>query len=89
MMDSNQALSWIVFMRDREQFKTRFPELEIESIGLMPWFTYFLSGGVTMRYMIPRFLERPLIGIEKLLTPFAPAFSLYWHIRLRKKHTSS
>jgi len=85
MMDSNQALSWIVFARDRKQFESRFPALQIELMRLMPWFTYFLSGGVTMRYLIPRIIERPLIGMEKLLGPFASVFSLYWQTRLRKK----
>jgi len=86
MLDSNQALSWIVFLRDRKQFESRFPGLQIELMELMPWFTYFLSGGVTMRYLIPRIIERPLIGVEKLLSPFASMFSLYWQIRVRKKH---
>jgi len=85
MMDSNQALSWIVFERDRKRFEGLFPDFEIEIMELMPWFTYFLSGGVTMRYMIPGFLDRPLILAERLLAPFASAFSLYWQIRLRKK----
>jgi SAM-dependent methyltransferase len=85
MMDSNQALSWMVFVRDRKRFESRFPGLEIEVVRLMPWFTYFLSGGVTMKYFIPPFLERPLIEVERLLTPVDSMFSLYWQIRLRKR----
>src|SRR6266436_8683244 len=73
MMDSNQALSWIVFMRDRKRLESRFPGLQIELMELMPWVTYFLSGGVTMRYLIPNILVRPLISLERLLTPFASA----------------
>jgi SAM-dependent methyltransferase len=84
MMDSNQALSWIVFQRDRERFEQRFPGLRIELIEPMPWFTYFLSGGVTMRYLIPRWLEWPLIATERLLSPLHPLLSLYWQIRIRK-----
>lgn len=85
MMDSNQALSWMVFVRDRAQFETRYPGLKIETLALMPWFTYFVSGGVTMRYMIPRFLNPLLTGIEWLLTPAAPLLALSWHIRVRKR----
>jgi SAM-dependent methyltransferase len=85
MMDSNQALSWIVFARDRDLFERRYPALKIETLALMPWFTYFVSGGVTMRYLIPRFFNPMLYGVEWMLTPVAPIFSLYWHIRLRKK----
>jgi SAM-dependent methyltransferase len=85
MMDSNQALSWIVFVRDRARFEERYPKLKIEAMELMPWFTYFVSGGVTMRYLIPRFMNPLLRGVEWLMTPVQPVFSLYWHIRVRKK----
>ena len=85
MMDSNQALSWMVFVRDRARFESRHPRLQIECLELMPWFTYFVSGGVTMRYMIPRFLNPLLIGVERLIQPLSPLLALSWHIRIRKR----
>jgi SAM-dependent methyltransferase len=85
MMDSNQALSWMVFVRDRAKFESRYPKLRIEVTDLMPWFTYFISGGVTARYLIPRFLNRIFLGVEWLLRPLLPMLSLHWHIRVRKK----
>jgi hypothetical protein len=85
MMDSNQALSWMVFVRDRQRFESLFPDLEIEHFAHTRWFTYLLSGGVTKRDIIPRFMVPILSGIEKLLTPLRPVFALHWHIRLRKK----
>lgn len=85
MMDSNQALSWMVFVRDRARFESRHPGLQIECLDLMPWFTYFVSGGVTMRYMIPRFMNGLLIGIEWLINPLSPLLALSWHIRIRKR----
>src|SRR2546427_6634849 len=60
MMDSNQALAWMVFVRDRAEFERRFPGLKIEKLEYMPWFTYLLSGGVTMRNMFPGFSHPPL-----------------------------
>jgi hypothetical protein len=51
----------------------------------MPWLTYFISGGVTARYLIPKFMNGLLIGIERAINPLGPLFSLHWHIRLRKK----
>jgi SAM-dependent methyltransferase len=84
MMDSNQALSWIVFSRDRALFETQFPALQIEKLELLPWFTYFVSGGVTARYLIPRFLNLPLITVEHLLNPLSALFSLHWHICVKK-----
>jgi SAM-dependent methyltransferase len=37
MLDSNQALSWIVFSRDRERFDHDFPSLFIEKCTYLPW----------------------------------------------------
>lgn len=85
MMDSNQALSWMVFVRDRERFQKLYPDLVIETFGFTPWFTYLLSGGVTKRYLMPNFLVPLLSGMEWLLTPLRPLFALHWHIRIRRK----
>lgn len=85
MMDSNQALSWMVFVRDRDRFEKLYPGLVIEILDFTPWFAYLLSGGVTKRYMIPRFLVPLLFGIEWLLTPLRPLFALHWHIRIRRQ----
>jgi SAM-dependent methyltransferase len=84
MMDSNQAMSWMVFVRDRGRFESLFPELEIESLSYTPWFTYLISGGVTKKDIIPRCLVPLLSGIEWLLTPLRPLCALHWHIRLRR-----
>ncbi len=85
MMDSNQALSWMVFVRDRSRFEKLYPNLVIETFDFTPWFAYLLSGGVTKRYLIPRFLVPALFGMEWLLTPLRPLFALHWHIRIRRK----
>ncbi len=84
MMDSNQALSWMVFVRDRERFERLYPGLAIETFAYTPWFTYLISGGVTKRDLIPRFLNPLFFGMEWLLTPLRPLFALHWHIRIRK-----
>ena len=84
MMDSNQALAWMVFVRDRARFADQFPALKIESVSLLPWFGYLASGGVTRRNLIPHFLVPAFAAVEYLLRPFAPIFSLHWHICVRK-----
>jgi len=84
MMDSNQALSWMVFVRDRQRFQTHWPELRIEAVSFMPWLTYLISGGVTARYLIPHFATGCFLGLERLVRPLAPLFALHWHIRIRK-----
>jgi SAM-dependent methyltransferase len=85
MMDSNQALSWMVFVRDRDELRKRFPDLEVETFSFLPWLSYQFSGGVTGKCLVPDFLAPLMIGLEKLLRPFSPVFALHWHIRVRRK----
>jgi SAM-dependent methyltransferase len=85
MMDSNQALSWMVFARDRAEFEKRHPALKIEGMSFLPWLTYLLSGGVTARCLIPNWMNGLLIWIERLLKPFASVFSLHWHVCVKKR----
>jgi len=45
LLDSNQALSWIIFERDYKKFKNLFPMFTlIQKKNMMP-FSYLLSGG--------------------------------------------
>ncbi len=84
MMDSNQALSWMVFVRDRKRFEKLFPELVIEEFNFMPWLTYLISGGVTKRNLVPRFIVPFIQAMDWLCIPLRPLFALHWHIRLRR-----
>lgn len=84
MMDSNQALSWMVFVRDREKFEKLYPELHIEVFNYMPWLSYLVAGGVTKKDIVPKFMV-PIIGaFEWMLKPLRPLLALHWHIRVRK-----
>jgi SAM-dependent methyltransferase len=84
MLDANQALSWIVFVRDRALFEEEFPNLKIERLELLPWFSYLISGGVNSRSLIPSFLAPMGSAMDLLLRPLDPIFALHWYIRLRK-----
>jgi len=84
MMDSNQALSWIVFERDLARFQREYPGLVLEEKRYLPWLPYLLSGGVTRRDVLPRFTVPPIIATDRLLRGLYPAFALHWYIRLRK-----
>lgn len=61
---ANGALPWIVFERDRERFQREFPEWSIESIELLMPFSYLLSGGVSLRALVPGWTYRPVRWIE-------------------------
>ena len=85
MRDANQALTWIVFERDRERFRERFPGLALERTDWLPWFSYLLSGGVTRRNLVPGVLVPLVRAADRLLSPFDRWMALHWHLRVRKR----
>lgn len=86
MRDANQALSYIVFERDRERFSRLFPNLEIVyRRPLRSYLRYFFSGGLNYRSLLPSFFIGPLKLLEKALTPTLPVTALYQMIVLRKR----
>ncbi|MGA2184431.1 MAG: methyltransferase domain-containing protein [Bryobacteraceae bacterium] len=50
---ANGALPWIMFQRDRKVFEAEFPELEIRAVRPFMPFRYLVSGGVSMRQLMP------------------------------------
>ncbi|WP_438479481.1 class I SAM-dependent methyltransferase [Oleiharenicola lentus] len=88
MMDSNQALSWIVFERDLTRFEREYPGLKLEEKRHLPWLPYLLSGGVTRRDILPKAIVPAIIGTDRGLSGLYPLFALHWFIRLRKALTA-
>jgi SAM-dependent methyltransferase len=84
MLDSNQALSWMVFFRDREQARKIAPGLELERWDYLPWLSYLLSGGVNLRSFIPRRLAPAFGAIDRMVTPVDGAFAIHWRLTVRK-----
>ena len=57
LLDSNQALSWIIFNRDYEKFKNLFPMFSlIKKKNLMP-FSYLLSGGHSFNTRVGKLIK--------------------------------
>ena len=85
MSNANQALSYVVFLRDRETFLREFPELEL--IGDYPhthvW--YLASGGVNFRQLVPDSFTGALGLVERLLSPLDRWIALQHTIVLRKR----
>jgi SAM-dependent methyltransferase len=50
---SNQALPWIIFVRDRAAFEREFPEWRIVEIQPVMPLRYLVSGGLTTRSLMP------------------------------------
>jgi len=64
---ANGALPWIVFHRDRALFDAEYPQWRIKTIEPMMPFSYLLSGGVSMRSLMPGWLYHPIRALERAL----------------------
>jgi SAM-dependent methyltransferase len=79
---ANGALPWILFERDRARFQEAFPEWHIASIELLMPISYLLSGGVSLRALVPGWAYRPIRWLESLLVQ--KKWAMFAFIRLRK-----
>lgn len=86
MEGANQALSYIVFNRDRSIFENQFPDLKIvhqETCG--NYMKYLLSGGLNFRQLCPDW-SVPLVSLcQRMLSPANSLLALHHVIVLRKE----
>jgi SAM-dependent methyltransferase len=86
MQGANQALAYVVFVRDRARFEGLFPNLAIVHRSTLPnYVRYLVSGGLNFRQLLPDAAIAPLRGVEWALRPFAPLLGLHQLIVLRKR----
>lgn len=85
MNGANQALSYLVFERDRAEFARLFPRLQIvhrQTCG--NWLRYLCSGGLNFRQLWPDWASPVLVLLEWLLSPLNRWLALHHVIVLRK-----
>lgn len=80
---ANGALAWIIFERDRLKFESEFPNLSIELIKLHTPLRYLLSGGVSMKQLVPNFSFSFFTKIDEAFA--SKLFSMFAYIVIRKK----
>jgi SAM-dependent methyltransferase len=78
---ANGALPWIVFERDRSRFEREFPQWKIERVEKIMPMRYLLSGGVSMRPLLPGWMHWPVKAFESLIGQRGAMFA---HIVLRR-----
>jgi SAM-dependent methyltransferase len=61
---ANGALPWIIFQRDRALFEARHPQWRIVQIRPIMPFVYLLSGGVSLRSVLPGWMYEPVRMLE-------------------------
>jgi SAM-dependent methyltransferase len=81
---ANGALPWIIFSRDRRQFESDFPDLEIKQVRPFLPFRYLLSGGVSMRSLTPEFTRSLWTRLESSLHGQMPRFAMFAFIALQR-----
>ncbi len=85
MNGANQALSYIVFNRDRKLLADRYPQLEIVyQAPLSNYLRYLLSGGLNFRQLAPNAFIPLLKGVERLLYPIQGYLALHHLIAVRR-----
>ena len=72
---SNQARTTVVFFRELDGFRARFPELAVAERKRLALLLYPLSGGFSGRRLVPPAAYGPLRAVERALAPLAPALA--------------
>lgn len=85
LSDANGALPWIVFDRDRQRFCERFPELTIQRLRPMMPVRYLLSGGVSMRALLPSWSFGLVKAAEQACQPVMGSLAMFAHVALRRR----
>jgi SAM-dependent methyltransferase len=86
MTNANQALSTIIFIRDRDIFEKKYPNFEIIEIkNCKKYLHYLFSGGLNFKQLWPDKLAFLLDIFEFILTPLKNLLAVHHIIILRKK----
>ena len=81
---ANMALPWIIFIRDRKRFETLFPELKIIRIEPHTILLYVVSGGVSMKALLPPCFFKPLAWIEERLGSFKSHLCMMMTVEIQR-----
>src|SRR5439155_7062924 len=84
LSDANGALPWILFARDRSKFEQEFPHWQIELIKPIMPFRYLLSGGVSLRTLVPGWSFRLWREVENALSRWSNQLAMFAQIVLRR-----
>ena len=78
------ALPWILFVRDHEQFKRDFPMWELRTIRPIMPFRYLVSGGVSLRSLVPGWTFGAWHTLENCMRPWGHHWAMFAQIVLTR-----
>jgi SAM-dependent methyltransferase len=82
---ANMAIPWIIFERDRNLFLKEFPQLKICSIIYHTPLIYLLSGGLSVRQLLPSWTYSLISCVEWILSPLNNYLGMFTTIELELK----
>ncbi len=85
LSQANGAMQWIIFVRDREVFERKYPQLKIVSLRNHTPISYLLSGGFTTRQLMPGFMYPVIRAFEWLLSPLGNWLGMFMTVVIEKK----
>ena len=84
LSDSNIALPWIIFVRDRKRFSRLFPGLIIVKVEPQTPLLYILSGGLSFPQMLPTSFYPVIRQLEAFLARWRWQLGMFMTIELEK-----
>lgn len=85
LAQANDALAWVVFARDADRFREEFPNLRVLCIRPMMPLVYILSGGTSLRPLMPAWSYGIWRCVEACARPFARCTALFALIVCEKR----
>ena len=77
-------MPWILFRRDRRRFERELPQWRVERLQPMMPLRYLLSGGVSLRSLMPGWSYPAWTLLERALGPATPRLAMFAHIVLHR-----
>jgi len=84
LSQANGALPWIVFSRDRPIFEREFPNLAITRFEPHTPLKYLVSGGLSIRQLLPGACYPVVDGLERMLRPCNRWLGMFYYVALSK-----
>ncbi len=84
LSDANDAIPWIIFVRDRQIFEKKFPNLKIIKVVPHTPFLYLISGGLSKPQLIPNLFYPYIVSFENIISPLNKWLGMFVTIELEK-----
>jgi SAM-dependent methyltransferase len=81
---ANMAIPWIIFGRDAALFSQEFPQFRVCSITVHTPLRYLISGGLSLKQLLPSFMYPMVQAVEGLLTPLNCYCGMFMTVELEK-----